>query len=195
MRSKIQIFLSLSLFFLAAACLRPSFAQEKAPLNSPLVFKMPDIDGKPVDLAVYKGKVVLLVNTASKCGFTPQYEALQAVYDKYKARGFTVLAFPANNFRDQEPGTNEEIKSFCSLNYNVTFPLFSKVSVKGEDICPLYKYLTSGETNPGFAGEIPWNFTKFLLDRQGRVAARFEPRTKPDDQAVIEAIEKALAQQ
>src|SRR3989339_919739 len=123
--------------------------------NAPLRFKMADIDGNNVDLGQYKGQVLLIVNTASKCGFTPQYKALQAVYEKYRDQGFAILAFPANNFGQQEPGTDEEIKSFCSTNFSVSFPLFSKVSVKGEDICPLYNYLTSEKTDPGFSGEIP----------------------------------------
>ncbi len=177
--------------FVAAAC--GSAPESAAELNHPLRFTMADIDGEAVDLEQYKGKVVLLVNVASKCGLTPQYEALQALYEKYGDRGFTILAFPANNFAEQEPGTNGEIKAFCSSNYGVDFPLFSKVSVKGEDICPLYKYLTSEQTNPGFSGEIPWNFAKFLLDRRGRVKGRFEPKTTPDDQAVVSAIEKELA--
>ena len=162
-------------------------------LNAPLRFKMVDIDGKNVDLSQYKGRVLLIVNTASKCGFTPQYKALQAVYEKYRDQGFAILAFPANNFGQQEPGTDEQIKSFCSTNYSVSFPLFSKVSVKGEDICPLYGYLTSEKMDPGFSGEIPWNFTKFLVDRKGRVVARYEPRTTPDDKALVEQLEKALA--
>ena len=161
--------------------------------NAPLRFKMADIDGNNVDLGQYKGQVLLIVNTASKCGLTPQYKALQAVYEKYRDQGFAILAFPANNCGQQEPGTDEEIKSFCSTNFSVSFPLFSKVSVKGEDICPLYSYLTSEKTDPGFSGEIPWNFTKFLVDRKGRVVARYEPRTTPDDKALAEQIEKALA--
>ena len=180
-----------SVLSVAAAC--GSTAESAVELNYPLHFTMADIDGEPVDLEQYKGKVVLLVNVAGKCGLTPQYEALQALYEKYGDRGFTILAFPANNFAEQEPGTNEEIKAFCSSNYGVNFPLFSKVSVKGEDICPLYKYLTREQTNPGFSGEISWNFTKFLLDRRGRVVGRFEPKTTPDDQAVVSAIEKELA--
>ena len=198
------MFRVLSLMLLAGAVAVSASAQDsgkktmesgaKMPAkNMPLQFKMTDIDGRSVDLAEYKGQVLLLINTASKCGLTPQYEPLQAVYGKYKDRGFTVLAFPANNFGQQEPGSDEQIKEFCSMNYNVTFPLFSKVSVKGDDICPLYTYLTSEETNPGFSGEIPWNFTKFLVDRSGKVVARFEPKTRPDDEAVTAAIEKELA--
>lgn len=179
-------------FVFALAFAGVALAAEAA-RNMPLGFKMKDIDGTEVDLAQYKGQVILLVNTASKCGLTPQYEALETLYENYANRGFTVLAFPANNFNAQEPGTDSQIKQFCSMTYSVTFPLFSKISVKGEDIHPLYAYLTSEETNPGFGGEIPWNFTKFLIDRQGRVIARFAPKTTPDDPAVVQAIEKALA--
>lgn len=157
-------------------------------------FKMTDIDGKEVNLKTYKGKVALIVNTASKCGYTPQYEGLQKIYDKYKDRNFVVLGFPANNFKGQEPGTNEEIKEFCTLKYKVTFPMFAKISVKGEDQHELYKFLTSKETNPDFAGDITWNFNKFLVDRKGKVIARFSSKDAPDSETVIAAIEKALAQ-
>jgi glutathione peroxidase len=149
-----------------------------------------DIDGKDVNLADYKGKVVLIVNTASKCGLTPQYEGLEAVYKKYKDKGLVVLAFPANEFGKQEPGTNSDIKEFCKDNYSVSFPLFSKIVVKGEGIHPLYKQLTTAE---GFKGEIGWNFAKFLIGRDGQIIARFEPKEKPDGEMITEAIEKALA--
>ncbi len=156
-------------------------------------FVVKDIDGNDVKLEQFKGKVMLIVNVASKCGFTPQYEGLQKIYMQYKDKGLVVLGFPANNFMNQEPGTNEQIKQFCSLNYNVTFPMFSKISVKGKDIAPLYQYLTSKETNPQFAGEISWNFNKFLVDRSGKIIARFGSRTKPESEELIQAIEKALA--
>ncbi|HCA58595.1 MAG TPA: glutathione peroxidase [Blastocatellia bacterium] len=156
-------------------------------------FTMKDIDGSDVSLEKYKGNVVMLVNVASRCGLTPQYEGLQAIYDKYKDRGFTVLGFPANNFMGQEPGTEAEIKEFCSLNYNVGFPMFSKISVKGTDQHPLYRFLTHPETNPGFDGDITWNFEKFLADREGKIIARFSPRTVPTDAEVIEKLEAALA--
>lgn len=156
-------------------------------------FTMKDIDGNDVSLEKYKGNVVMLVNVASRCGLTPQYEGLQAIYDKYKDRGFTVLGFPANNFMGQEPGTEAEIKEFCSLNYNVGFPMFSKISVKGTDQHPLYRFLTHPETNPGFDGDITWNFEKFLADRGGKIIARFSPRTVPTDAEVIEKLEAALA--
>ena len=155
-------------------------------------FTMKNIDGQDVKLDTYKGKVVMLVNTASKCGLTPQYEGLQALYDKYRDRGFVVLGFPANNFMGQEPGTDDEIKDFCNLNYNVTFPMFGKISVKGGDQHPLYNFLTNKETNPGFDGDITWNFEKFLVDRNGKVIARFSPKTVPEEPEVVEAVEAAL---
>ncbi len=161
-------------------------------MNSIYDFSLKDIDHKEVNLAQYQGKVVLVVNVASRCGFTPQYEGLQKIYLKYKDRGFVILGFPANNFMSQEPGTDEEIKTFCSAKYNVTFPIFSKISVKGDDIHPLYKFLTSKETNPEFGGDIKWNFSKFLVDKGGKIIARFEPAVKPESEPVIQAIEKAL---
>ncbi|MDB5349773.1 MAG: hypothetical protein JWN86_1020 [Planctomycetota bacterium] len=161
---------------------------------SVLDFKVKDIDGKDADLAKYKGDVLLIVNTASQCGLTPQYKGLEATYEKYKDKGFKVLAFPANEFGAQEPGTNAEIKTFCTSKYNVTFPVFSKIKVKGEEIHPLYKYLTSKETDPNFAGDIGWNFAKFLVNRKGEVIARFDPRVEPGSEKVTAAIEKALAE-
>ena len=155
-------------------------------------FAMKDIDGKEVKLEQYRGKVAMIVNTASKCGYTPQYEGLQKIYDRYKEQGFVVLGFPANNFKGQEPGTNEEIKEFCALRYNVTFPMFAKISVQGEDKHPLYKYLTAGGTNPDLAGEIKWNFNKFLVDKNGRIIARFDSKDKPEDDKVVQAIEQTL---
>jgi glutathione peroxidase len=153
-------------------------------------FTMNSIDGKPLPLAEFKGKVVMIVNVASNCGFTPQYKELEAVYEKYKDQGLVIAGFPANNFLGQEPGTNEEIKTFCSRTYNVKFPLYSKISVKGEDKAPLYQFLTDPSSKTG--GEIKWNFTKFLVDRNGKVIARFESPVKPDSPEVISAIETAL---
>jgi glutathione peroxidase len=155
-------------------------------------FTMKSIDGDQVSLGSYGGKVVLLVNVASKCGFTPQYAGLEALYEKYKDRGLVIVGVPANNFMQQEPGTNEEIKKFCSNKYNVTFPMMSKVSVKGDDKAPLYSFLTDQSTDPKFAGDIKWNFTKFLFDRNGNPIARFEPATTPDSPEVITAVEAAL---
>lgn len=151
-----------------------------------------DIDGNDVNLAEYKNNVVMFVNTASQCGYTPQYKGLQAIYDQYKDRGFVILGFPANNFGGQEPGSNEEIKEFCTLKYKVTFPMFAKISVAGEDQHPLYQYLTSEKTNPAFAGEITWNFNKFLANEKGEIIARFSSKETPESKEVTKAIEKAL---
>jgi len=155
-------------------------------------FTLNSIDGKPAPISAYQGKVVLIVNVASRCGFTPQYAGLEALYEKYKDRGFVILGFPANNFGGQEPGTNEEIKTFCSTKYNVTFPMYSKISVKGDDKAPLYQFLTDKQANPSTGGEIQWNFTKFLVDKSGKVVARFEPKVTPESPDVASAIEKAL---
>ncbi len=162
-------------------------------VSSPLDLKAKGIDGKEVDLATFKGKVVMIVNVASKCGLTPQYTALEALYEKYKDRGFVILGFPQNNFLGQEPGADQEIKMFCSTKYNVTFPMFSKISVKGEDIAPLYAWLTSEKTDPGHSGDIEWNFAKFLIGPDGTVLSRFHPKVAPDSADVVTAIEKALA--
>jgi glutathione peroxidase len=150
-------------------------------------FSMNTIQGTPKPLSEYKGKVLLVVNTASKCGFTPQYEALESLYKKYNSQGFLVLGFPANNFMSQEPGTNAEIQQFCTRKYNVDFPMFSKIEVKGDNQTALYKYLTAEK-----GGEIKWNFTKFLIGRDGTILARFEPAVKPDSPEVTAAIEKAI---
>lgn len=153
-------------------------------------FTLNDIDGKPVALNQFRGKVLLLVNTASFCGNTPQYADMEAMYERYRAKGFEILAFPANNFGKQEPGTNEEIKSFCYTKYSLTFPLFSKISVKGGDKHPLYQYLT--EASP-FPGEVEWNFQKYLVDRSGRVVARYHHRTKPLSDDIVRDVERELA--
>lgn len=154
-------------------------------------FTMDDIDGKPIDLKQYQGKVLLVVNTASLCGNTPQYTDLETLYEQYHEQGFEVLAFPANNFGQQEPGTNAEIKGFCLTKYSVSFPLFSKISVKGSDKHPLYQYLT--EQSP-FPGEVEWNFQKYLIDRSGNVVGRFHHRTKPLAPEVVKEVERTLAQ-
>ena len=155
-------------------------------------FTMKSIDGQPVSLKSYSGKGVLLVNVASRCGFTPQYAGLEALYEKYKDRGLVIVGVPANNFASQEPGTNEEIKKFCSTKYNVSFPMMAKVSVLGDDETPLYKFLTDKSVNPKVGGDIKWNFTKFLFDRKGNPVARFEPAVTPDSSEVQAAIESAL---
>ncbi len=151
---------------------------------------MNDIDGKPFAFAQLKGKVVMLVNVASRCGNTPQYAGLETTFKKYKDAGLVIVGVPANNFGGQEPGSDAEVKQFCTSKYDVTFPMLSKVSVKGDDICPLYKFLTTKSPKPG---EVTWNFGKFLVGRDGQVVDRFDPKTKPDDATVIAAIEKALA--
>lgn len=156
-------------------------------------FTMADIDGKEVRLKNYEGKVALIVNVASKCGLTKQYEQLTALHKQYRDQGLVILGFPANDFLKQEPGSNEEIKLFCQETYDVEFDMFSKISVKGDEIHPLYKFLTEKETNEGFAGEINWNFEKFLMNDKGEIVARFAPKTKPDAPEVIAAIEKELA--
>lgn len=159
---------------------------------SPLDFELKDIDGNQKKLSDFKGSVVLMVNVASRCGHTPQYKGLQSLYEKYKDQGLVVIGVPANNFGAQEPGTEQEIKEFCTTEYNVTFPMMSKISVAGDDKHPLYQWLTDEKRNGDFGGEIGWNFTKFLIDRNGNVIARFNTPTKPEDPKVVETIEKAL---
>jgi glutathione peroxidase len=153
-------------------------------------FTVQTIEGKSVSLADYKGKKVLVVNVASKCGLTPQYKQLQELYDTYGKGDFVIIGFPANNFKAQEPGTNEEIKGFCSLNYGVTFPLMAKISVKGDDIAPLYKWLTQKSENGKQDAEVTWNFQKFLIDKNGNWAGVFEPKTIPTDREIINWIEE-----
>ncbi len=169
-------------------CVTALIAGEKSIFD----YTLNSIDGQPAPLAAYKGKVVLLVNVASRCGFTPQYTALEAIYEKYKDRGFVIIGIPANNFGAQEPGSNQEIKTFCQSKYSVTFPMMSKVSVKGEDKTPLYQYLTDKSANPKTGGDIQWNFTKFLVGPDGQIINRFEPAVTPDSPEVTGAIEKAL---
>ena len=180
--------------FTYSAAMASGNASKKGDPASIYEFTMKNIDGKQVSLSDFRGHVVLIVNVASRCGFTPQYEALEKIYQKYQSQGFVILGFPANNFMSQEPGTDEEIKTFCSARYNVTFPMFSKISVKGSDMSPLYKYLTDKSSDPDFGGDIKWNFNKFLLDKNGKIVARFEPPVKPDSDQVVQAIEKALGQ-
>jgi glutathione peroxidase len=163
------------------------------PPGGALAFTMADIDGQAVDLATYQGKVVMIVNVASKCGFTPQYAGLQKLYETYQDRGFVILGFPANDFMWQEPGTDAEIKRFCTLKYNVTFPMFAKISVRGKGIHPLYQFLTAQPTAPEGPGKISWNFNKFLLDRDGKAVHRFGSRTDPLDPKVTAAVEALLA--
>jgi glutathione peroxidase len=155
-------------------------------------FTMDALNGTPTPLASFKGKVMLVVNVASQCGYTYQYEGLQTLYLKYKDQGLVVAGFPANNFGAQEPGTNAEIGAFCKSKFGVTFPMFSKISVKGSDKAPLYQFLTDSKANPKTGGEIPWNFTKYLVDRDGKVLARFDAPVEPESKELTSAIEAAL---
>jgi glutathione peroxidase len=156
-------------------------------------FTLNSIDGQPVPLSAYKGKVLLLVNVASRCGYTPQYAALQSLYEKYKQRGLVIVGIPANNFGSQEPGSNAEIKTFCSAKYHVTFPMMSKISVQGGDQAPLYQFLTDKTAHPQTGGDVQWNFTKFLVASDGHILARFEPDVTPDSPQMTSAVEKALS--
>jgi len=182
---------SFSLCAMMFGAIAPASAAEKTP--AALDFRMKSLGGKEVDLGKYRGKVVLVVNVASKCGLTPQYEQLQKLHEKYAGRGLAIVGFPCNQFGKQEPGTAKEIEQFCRLNYGVTFDMFAKIDVNGEDACDLYKHLTSLDTQPKGPGTISWNFEKFVIGRNGTVVARFEPRTKPDDPKLIELIETELA--
>jgi glutathione peroxidase len=162
------------------------------PATGVLAFSVKDIDGKDVNLGDFRGKTLLIVNVASFCGNTPQYTALEKLYTKYKDKGFVVMGFPANNFKSQEPGSNAEIKEFCTKTYQVDLPMFSKISVKGDDMAPLFKYLTAQESKPLSKGDVAWNFEKFLVNREGKLVGRFANRTQPDDPTVVGAIEGAL---
>jgi glutathione peroxidase len=156
-------------------------------------FNVKDIDGSDVSLSKYKGKVLLIINVASLCGNTPQYSDIEAMYKKYQDKGLVILGFPANNFMGQEPGSNTEIKQFCTSKYAVTFPMFSKISVKGKDIAPLYAYLTEKPQNGAVDAPVTWNFQKFLIGKDGKVITSFSPKTKVTEPEVISAVEKALA--
>lgn len=185
---KKKLLIGLALGWLAAG----AGAQEGAGMKSIYDYTMKDIDGRDVSLADFRGKVLLVVNVASKCGFTGQYAGLEKLYQTYADRGFVVLGFPANNFLRQEPGTEAEIKTFCTLTYGVTFPMFSKISVKGKTIHPLYAFLTDETLHPGSGGAISWNFNKFLVGRDGAILAHYGSRTTPDDSDLAAAIEQAL---
>jgi glutathione peroxidase len=161
--------------------------------KGPLDFAMKSIDGKSVELSSYKGKVVLMVNVASQCGFTKQYSSLEALYKKYQNQGLVILGFPANEFGHQEPGTNEEIAKFCKSKFDVDFPMFAKIVVKGDDISPLYENLTSDKSDPDFAGPVSWNFEKFLIGRDGKVVGRFKSKVEPDSAELTKAVEDQLA--
>ena len=177
----------------ASAADAPATPETKAGVPAVLNFKMKNLAGKEVDLAKYQGQVVLMVNTASRCGYTPQYKGLQELHKKYAEQGLAILGFPANDFGQQEPGSDEEIGAFCRKNYGVEFDMFSKIVVKGPEQHALYKYLTSEETDPKFAGEVAWNFEKFLIGRDGQIVARFLSKVAPDSEEMTKAIEAELA--
>jgi glutathione peroxidase len=181
------------LVFLQAPVFSSLVRGDEKKVPAVLNFKMAGLDGKEVDLSRYAGKVVLIVNVASHCGFTPQYKGLEALHEKYAKEGLVVLGVPSNDFGRQEPGTSEEIAKFCDSKYHVKFDMLAKVPVKGEEQVPLYKYLTSKETNPKSAGPIKWNFTKFLIGRSGEIVARFESPVKPESEKVVTTIEAELA--
>lgn len=171
------------------------FAEEKAKENTPKSIydvAIKTIDEKDSSMAKYKGKVILIVNVASECGFTYQYKGLQEIYNKYKKKNFVILGFPTNDFGSQEPGSNKEIQSFCTKKFQVTFPMFAKITVKGEKKHELYKLLTSKKSNPKLSGKINWNFNKFLISKNGQIIARFGPRSNPEDKEMTSAIEKEL---
>ena len=197
MRTKLHLVTALALAGLGTVLLRaaaPATSSQggtQAMDKDVYSFTMKLNDGSEKPLSSYKGKVLLIVNTASECGFTPQYKGLEELYQKYRDRGLEVLAFPANNFGSQEPGSDPEIRQFCTLKYHVSFPLFAKTSVKGADINPLYRYLTS---RSGFDGDITWNFNKFLVDRSGKVVARYDSKVEPMSPELVKEIEKLLNQ-
>ena len=187
-----MLIMSLMAFMLMVGSSEAQTRKQSLETEGVLSYTMKDIDGNDVSLSRYKGKAVLIVNVASRCGNTPQYEGLEKLYRTYHDKGLVVLGFPANNFGAQEPGTDEEIKEFCTTTYGVTFDMFSKISVKGDDQHPLYRYLTSAETNPGFAGDVAWNFTKYLVNREGRVVGKFGSKAQPMSEELVTAVEKAL---
>lgn len=208
-RTMLSVLLT-SVLLVCVSCDRedPEATKQTAPSGEPVAemasdtpaapiygFEMDSIDGTPVKIGTYSGKVLLLVNVASKCGYTPQYAGLEQLFEKYRADGLVVLGFPANNFGSQEPGTNEEIKAFCTTNYNVTFPMFAKISVKGDDIHPLYGFLTAPASNTDFSGPIAWNFNKFLIGRDGSVIGRYDSKVEPLSPELTGDIENALAKE
>jgi glutathione peroxidase len=192
MKSLVSTVCLLSVLALYSGCSK----QEGGPIVTSLYdIDVETIEGKTIAMESYRGKVLLIVNTASKCGFTGQYDGLQDLHEEYGGQGLVILGFPSNDFLRQEPGTNAEIKSFCRLNYGVTFPMFAKIAVKGQNQHPLYGYLTSKQTNPEFSGKITWNFNKFLIGRDGKILGRFGSRTKPRDPKLISRLQAALEEQ
>jgi glutathione peroxidase len=176
-----------NILFISLAIILVSSTMSKQSIHQ---FKVKDLDGNDFDFSSLKGKKVMIVNTASKCGLTPQYEKLEALYKKYSSKNFIIIGFPANNFMGQEPGTNEDIATFCQKNYGVTFPMMSKISVKGKDMHPVYQFLTSKDKNGLEDNEVQWNFQKYLLNENGQLEKVISPRTQPDDESIIEWINK-----
>ena len=193
MKNVLRLVMVFSVLAIVGGDVRSEDKKDDKKIPAALNFKMKKIDGKDVSLGDYKGKVILMVNVASECGLTPQYTQLEQLHEKYAEKGLSVLGFPANEFGSQEPGSNDQIAKFCKDKYSVKFDVFEKVVVKGEGQCPLYKHLTSKETDPKFSGDITWNFEKFLIGRNGEIVARFAPKVKPDAEEVIKAIEAELA--
>ena len=189
----IRIFSAVILITMTLGAFADEQKKEASPVPAPLNFTMKSLSGQDVNLATYQGKVILMVNTASKCGYTPQYKDLEALYKKYQDKGLVILGFPSNDFGHQEPGTDEQIADFCQKNYGVTFPMFSKVAVKGPDKVPLFKELTDEKTDPKFPGEIKWNFEKFLISRSGEIVQRFRSKVTPTSDEVVKAVEAELA--
>lgn len=195
MKSFIKIWIALLFTFIALQCIGQNKQEQNNSNNNKMQathtlhdFVVKDIDGKDFDLASLKGKKVLVVNVASKCGLTPQYKDLQALYDKYKDQNFVVIGFPANNFMGQEPGTNEQIKEFCTLNYGVTFPMMDKISVKGKDQAPLYNWLTHKSENGKIDQDVTWNFQKFLIDENGNIVDVLQPKESPMSEKIVKWI-------
>ena len=185
--------LTVCIFLASLVCAADDAKKASDSVPAALNFTMKSLDGQDVNLAKYQGKVILMVNTASKCGYTPQYKDLEALYKKYQDKGLVILGFPANDFGHQEPGTNEQIATFCHDNYDVTFDMFSKISVKGAEKAPLYQYLTEEKTDPKFPGEVKWNFEKFLIGKDGTIVARYRSKVTPMSDEVVKAVEAELA--
>ncbi len=190
-----RMFKGLAIFITGLFCGAHGRTEDKMAVSNQSIydFKVKSIDGKEVSLGEYKGKVLLIVNTASHCGFTSQYKALEEIYEKYKDKGLAVLGFPSNDYGGQEPGTNAEIQTFCSTKFSVKFPMFEKGPVSGKEIQPLFKFLTE-TANPKFDGKIRWNFEKFIIDRNGKLIERFRSVTSPDSGRLVKILEQALAE-
>jgi len=187
-----NLFIILFITLISSCSTKPVKLENKMTDTNIYDIELTKINGEKLKMTDYKGNVILIVNTASKCGYTKQYDGLQKLYEEYKDKDFVILGFPANNFMRQEPGSNDEIQNFCRMNYGVSFPMFEKISVKGKDISPLYAYLTSKETNPEFGGKITWNFNKFLISKNGQIVNRFKSGDAPQSEKIKTAIDSEL---